>query len=278
MFGVIGGTGLYYLDALEDVESVAIDTPFGVPSGEISIGRIFGKRVAFLPRHGPKHLLLPHEVNYRANVFALKALGVTSLLSVSAIGSLCTEIKPGDFVISEQFLDFLKGKRELSFFGDGLPAHISTAYPVSKELAEQVRLVGDTQVHRGKTYASVEGPRLGTFAESKFLQMAGADVVGMTNIPEVFLAREAQIAYCPIGIVTDFDCGVEGADRDVSTESIIAVYQQSIEKVKELLIAFFKSIPEGFYPQSRESLRGALLVEIEALSSRADEIWEVLSR
>ena len=206
MLAVIGGTGLYDLDGMQVERELPPDTPFGQASGAVRQGRLHGREILFLARHGSGHRLLPHEVNYRANIFALKRAGATQILSFSAVGSLAEEVAPGDLAMPTQYFDWTRGARERSFFGGGVAAHISTATPVSENIvqwaAAQAKRLGIT-LHPGVTYACVEGPRLGTRAESHFMRSAGCQLVGMTNIPEVFLAREAQICYATVGIVTD---------------------------------------------------------------------------
>ena len=197
MLAIVGGTGLYELPGLAITERISATTPFGEPSGDILKGQFNNNEVLFLARHGAGHRLLPHEVNYRANVYALKAAGATMLLGFSAVGSLALEVKPGDLAMPEQYFDWTRGQRQRTFFGAGVAAHVSTAKPVSATLVDAVqqaaRRAGHT-LHRGLTYACIEGPRLGTQAESHFLRQAGCHLVGMTNVPEVFLAREAQMA------------------------------------------------------------------------------------
>jgi 5'-methylthioadenosine phosphorylase len=212
MLAVIGGTGLYELNGLEVLERISGATPFGEPSGDIVRGRLNGHTLLFLARHGSGHRLLPHEVNYRANIYALKRAGATQVLGFSAVGSLVHRVAPGDLAMPEQYFDWTRGPRERTFFGDGVAAHISTAKPVSAALVDACAAAAQAHgitLHRGLTYACVEGPRLGTQAESHFMRQAGCHLVGMTNVPEVFLAREAQMGYATVGIATDYDCWLE---------------------------------------------------------------------
>jgi 5'-methylthioadenosine phosphorylase len=244
MLAIIGGTGIYNIDGLEISKEHQITTPFGEPSAAILQGNYLGKEVFFLPRHGTHHSLLPFEVNYRANIWALKSLGVKKIIGLSAVGSLQQEIKPGDLAIADQYFDFIKGHREKTFFGNGLAAHISTAEPTCNILANDISKAAESihiNVHRNKTYACVDGPRLGTRAESLFLKnAAGCDLVGMTNVPEVFLAREAQICYCTIAIATDYDCWQDDPNEHVSVEQVISRYGASLEKAKSVLAAYIK--------------------------------------
>ncbi|WP_421863419.1 S-methyl-5'-thioadenosine phosphorylase [Motiliproteus sp.] len=239
MLGIIGGTGIYQLDGLEVVEEHQIHTPYGPPSAPVIQGELGGQPVCFLARHGQGHQLLPSEVNYRANIWALKSVGVTRVLAVSAVGSLREEIAPGQMSVPSQYFDFVKGNRERSFFGDGLVAHVSTAEPTCADLTARLSQVAETldqPLHTGKTYGCVDGPRLGTRAESHFLRgAAGCDLVGMTNVPEVFLAREAQLCYCTLCIATDYDCWLDDPSQHVSVEQVISRYGASLERAKTLV-------------------------------------------
>lgn len=280
MFGIIGGTGLYELDTLEDIETLRPETPFGPASSPIITGKIADHPVAFLARHGHSHEYLPHEVNYRANIYALKSIGVKQLMSISAVGSLWSEIKPGDFVLIDQYIDFTKGIRKHTFFGEGLSAHISSAEPTCSEIAnklQEICLSVKMKAHMHKTYVCVEGPRLGTRAESKYLQSTGAHVVGMTNVPEVFLAREAQMAYCTLGIVTDYDCWLADSSFHVSTHDVLKVYKENLEKVKKLINSFFESGGAQIESSNRKTLEKALLSDLSKLSDNKRKLWQVLS-
>ncbi len=208
MIGVIGGSGLYRIDGLTDAAWVAVESPWGVPSDEVLTGRIGGVPMAFLPRHGRGHVLAPSDVPHRANIDALKRLGVTDVISVSACGSLNASMAPGDFVIVDQFIDrtFARPK---SFFGAGCVAHVAFAHPTCPRLsdacAEAAEASGIT-VHRGGTYLCMEGPQFSTLAESRLYRSWGCDVIGMTNMPEAKLAREAELCYASVAMVTDYDC------------------------------------------------------------------------
>ena len=238
MLGVIGGTGLYKMDGMVNTEVKKINTPFGEPSATILIGEINSKKITFLPRHGSDHQLLPSEINYRANIWALKSVGVRRIVSVSAVGSLREEIHPGDLAVPTQYFDWTRGKRSGSFFGDGMVAHISTAEPSCPVLTNAIKdssLVTGTKLHFSKTYACVEGPRLGTKAESLFLRQIGCDLVGMTNVPEVFLAREAQLCYCTVAVATDYDCWLDDPNMHASVDKVIELYHKNISRVQSLL-------------------------------------------
>ena len=226
--GIIGGSGLYDMAELTDREDKTISTPFGDPSGPYVLGRLRGKRVAFLARHGAGHRILPSELNFRANIYGFKLLGVERILSASAVGSLKEEYKPLDIVVPDQFFDRTKG-RISTFFGRGLVAHIAFAHPVCGQLsaiaADAAAAVGAT-VHRGGTYVNMEGPQFSTLAESRLYRSWGMDVIGMTNLQEAKLAREAEICYATLALVTDYDCWHPDHDS-VTVDLIIANLMQN---------------------------------------------------
>ena len=281
MLAIVGGTGLYELPGLEIDERIAGDTPFGRPSGDILRGRLHGRTVLFLARHGAGHRLLPHEVNYRANVFALKRAGATLLLGFSAVGSLALEVAPGALAMPEQYLDWTRGRREQTFFGGGVAAHVSTARPVSGALVEAVCAAAarvGVAVHRGLTYACVEGPRLGTQAESHFLRHAGCHLVGMTNVPEVFLAREAQMAYATVGLVTDYDCWLDDPAQHVSVAAIFERYGQTLATARHVLDELLRGEPPEPEPEIRQALAAALLTPPEAVTGAQREWLDILRR
>lgn len=266
MIGVIGGTGLYKIDRFRDLKRKPIDTPFGNPSAEISIGEVEGRSIAFLPRHGENHGRLPSEINFRANIWALKAIGVRKIVSVSAVGSLREEIRPGDLVLPEQYFDWTRGQRQGTFFGEGVVAHVSTAQPTCPALRRRIQKCNGGAIHAGKTYACVEGPRLGTRAESLFLRQVGCDVVGMTNVPEVFLAREAQLCYATIAIATDYDCWLDDPAQHASVDKVIELYVKNFGKVQDLISDLLSSAEEPVNCDCRKSLNGALMTKEESLS------------
>ncbi len=279
MLAIIGGTGLYDLPGLSITQRIALSTPFGEPSGDILKGRFHSHEVLFLARHGSNHRLLPHEVNYRANIFGLKQAGATMLLGFSAVGSLAQHIKPGDLAMPEQYFDWTRGQRERTFFGRGVAAHVSTAQPVSAALVDAVqeaaKQVG-VDVHRGLTYACVEGPRLGTQAESHFMRQAGCQLVGMTNAPEVFLAREAQMAYATMGLVTDYDCWLDDPTQHVSVSAIFELYGQTLAKAATVLDAMLQAplpVPETTI---RSALSSAMMTPDAALSPEQAQWLAVL--
>ena len=238
VIGVIGGSGLYDIAGLEDVRREAVTTPFGTPSAKLVFGTLDGQKMVFLPRHGQGHVQSPTSLNYRANIDALKRAGVTEIISLSAVGSLHEELAPGDFVIVNQFID-RSFAREKSFFGEGCVAHVSMADPVCGRLGDALEgaaaSLGAPAVRRG-TYLVMEGPQFSTRAESNLYQSWNCDVIGMTNMPEAKLAREAEMCYATVAMVTDYDCWHDGHD-DVSVEAIIKVLTANADKARDLVRA-----------------------------------------
>ncbi|MEM9276962.1 MAG: S-methyl-5'-thioadenosine phosphorylase [Pseudomonadota bacterium] len=279
MLSIIGGTGLYNIEGLETVSEVEVDTPFGKPSSVLKTMRLGDREILFLPRHGSGHSFLPHEINYRANIYALKQAGARMVLGFSAVGSLREEIAPGDFSIPSQYLDLTKGKRDYTFFGNGVAAHVSTAVPTCPDLSGWVKQVAQEnaiKLHMDKTYACVEGPRLGTKAESFFMRGAGCDLVGMTNVPEVFLAREAQLSYATICIATDYDCWLDDPEQHVTVQAVIERFGASLEKAKELLMALLRSPLPSVDEEYRKALAMAVLTPDSALDEGQLSMLEVL--
>jgi len=237
IIGVIGGSGLYEMEGLTDIGTVSLETPFGAPSDEYITGVLDGVRMVFLPRHGKGHRLLPSEVNYRANIYGMKKLGVTRIISVSAVGSMKEEIAPGHIVIPDQFIDRTNATRANTFFGNGVAGHVQFADPVCGELSGQLfdaaREAGAT-VHKGGTYICMEGPAFSTRAESTMYRSFGVSVIGMTNIPEAKLAREAEICYGVIALATDYDCWHE-SHEDVSVDAILAIIRNNVAMAKKII-------------------------------------------
>ena len=279
MIGIIGGTGLYRMEALQVTQTREVSTPFGPPSAPIVLGMLQGRDVAFLARHGMHHDLLPSEINFRANIWALKSVGVRTVIGVSAVGSLREEIRPGDISLPSQYLDFTKGQRAATFFGRGMVAHISTAQPVCSAttglIVRVARSLG-TKVHENKTYACIEGPRLGTRAESFFLRGAGADLVGMTNVPEAFLAAEAQLGYCTISLATDYDCWLDDSSQHVSAEQVIALFHKNLGKVQQLLAGAVAEYVEDDSRACRRALRTAIVTPREQMTDEQRGIVDFL--
>ena len=237
-FGIIGGSGLYQMPELTNVEEVRVKTPFGDPSDAFVVGTLEGERVAFLPRHGVGHRFTPTEVPFRANIYALKLLGVERILSASAVGSLQEQYAPLDMVIPDQFFDRTRGRvRESTFFGEGIVAHVSFAHPVCAAVGDVLEAacgVADVKAHRGGTYLCMEGPAFSTVAESNVYRSWGMDIIGMTNLQEAKLAREAEICYATLALVTDYDCWHPGHDA-VSVETVVEYLNKNVRNAQLIL-------------------------------------------
>jgi 5'-methylthioadenosine phosphorylase len=258
---VIGGSGLYDMDGLTNVETILPSTPYGNPSDEITIGTLNGSRLAFLPRHGRGHVLTPSEIPYRANIYALKTMGVRYIISVSACGSLQEEYAPGHVVIPDGLVDFTKGKRQHTFFGNGLVAHVGVAQPfsprLSAALADATKKSGGT-VHRGGTFITIEGPRFSTKAESNLFRQWGMGIIGMTSSPEAFLAAEAEIAYACMAHVTDYDVWHDSKEP-VTVEMVIRIVSANTRLAQDTIaqMASTKSEWAGDFPE-HNAMRNAL--------------------
>ena len=241
--GIFGGSGFYKF--LDDIEEIKVETPYGAPSDKIMLGKIGNKKVAFLPRHGRNHDILPHQINYRANVWAMKSLGVTRVISPCAVGSLQKEIAPGDFVICDQFVNFTSGRKD-TFYEGPICTHISAAEPYCPELRElAIKVARDNgvNVHSEGTMLVINGPRFSTKAESKFFTSQGWSVIGMTNYPETYLVKELNMCPVTISLVTDYDAGLVGEVPPVQHAEVIKVFNDNNEKLKSLLFNLIKKIP-----------------------------------
>ena len=275
--GIIGGSGLYAMKGLTDVHEVALDTPFGSPSDPYVLGTLAGRKVAFLARHGRGHRILPTELNFRANIHGFKQLGVERILSVSAVGSLKEEHKPTDFVVPDQFYDRTK-QRVSTFFGDGLVAHIAFGNPICPELAETVAKAGGVAgvvTKSGGTYVCMEGPQFSTKAESNAYRAMGFDLVGMTNLQEAKLAREAEICYVTIAMVTDYDCWHPGHDS-VTVEQIVGVLQKNAENAANVVREAVALLPTGRSCKCGEALATAIMTAPEAIPAATRQRLELL--
>lgn len=265
---VIGGSGLYEMEDLEQVREVRVSTPFGRPSDAVILGTLSGRRVAFLPRHGRGHRINPSMINYRANVYALKSLGVTRIISVSAVGSMKTHIRPGHLVLPAQFIDRTT-RRVSTFFDQGLVAHVAFADPVcpiaSVDLGEAAKTVGAT-VHVGGIYLCMEGPQFSTHAESSLYRQWGADVIGMTNATEAKLAREAEICFATMALVTDYDCWHE-SEESVSVEAVLSVMHANVAQAKNVLRQIVQQSTEPGTCACRTALRRALVTAPTAMTA-----------
>ncbi|HEX5184173.1 MAG TPA: S-methyl-5'-thioadenosine phosphorylase [Allosphingosinicella sp.] len=242
--GIIGGSGLYGIEALEETQSIAVDTPWGAPSDELVIGRLHGTRFVFLPRHGKGHRIPPGEINYRANIDALKRAGCTDIVAISAIGSLREDLPPGRFVIVDQLIDRTT-KRAGSFFGAGLVAHVSMADPACPRLSARAAGAAEAagaSVTRGGTYVAIEGPQFSSRAESLLYRQYGCDVIGMTAMPEAKLAREAELPYALVGMVTDYDCWRDGSEA-ANVDEIVAQLHANAGTARRLVEELARALP-----------------------------------
>ncbi len=274
--GVLGGSGLYRMKELTDQSSLMVDTPFGMPSDEIVVGTLAGKRVAFLPRHGRGHRLLPAEIPYLANIHALRQLGVRHLISVSAVGSMRESIAPGQICLPDQFIDLTQG-RPRTFFGGGIVGHIPFSKPVCAALAEVLHRAGrqaGAVVHPGGTYVCIEGPQFSTLAESRLYRSWGVDVIGMTNLPEARLAREAEICYATIALATDYDCWHE--TEEVSVEQIIRIINQNVSLAQEIIRHAVALIPAERGCACSDALAHAVITDKSAIPAETRRRLELL--
>ena len=241
--GIFGGTGIYDSGLLKDSKEISIDTPYGKTSDSITVGEFNGKKVAFMPRHGKKHTIPPHLINFRANIWAFKELGVKRIIAPSAVGSLKEEFEPGNLALPSQFIDFTKSRKG-TFSEDGRVIHISVADPFCPELQKVILNVTKIQgikIHQDCTYVCIEGPRFSTKAESRFFRTTGADIIGMTLVPECQLAREAQICYVSLSTVTDYDVW---AEKPVTAKEVMETLAKNVEMTKKLLTLVIDQIPE----------------------------------
>lgn len=275
--GVIGGSGLYEMEGLSDVKSVSMETPWGNPSSSLVTGTLGGVRMVFLPRHGTGHTISPSEINFRANIYAMKAMGVERIISVSAVGSLKEEIEPGHMVIPNQFIDNTKG-RPSTFFEGGVVAHVSMAEPVCSLLSDYLREAssgfGGT-VHSGGTYICIEGPQFSTRAESHLYRKWGASVIGMTAMPEARLAREAEICYSVIALCTDYDCWKED-HNDVTVSDIIEIMNKNVDGAKKILAAVVDIIPQERECPCVDALASSLITSPERVTEEAKNRLELI--
>jgi 5'-methylthioadenosine phosphorylase len=278
--GIIGGSGLYDMTELADREERAIETPFGPPSAPYVIGTLRGRRVAFLARHGAGHRILPSELNFRANIYGFKVLGVERLLSASAVGSLKDEYRPLDIVVPDQFYDRTKG-RVSTFFGRGLVAHVAFAHPVCAELAAIVADAAAAEgatVHRGGTYLNIEGPQFSTLAESRLYRSWGLDVIGMTNLQEAKLAREAEICYTTIALVTDYDCWHPDHDS-VTVDLIVANLMQNAATARKTIARAVERIAGARTCACKDALATAIITDARLIPEQTKrELWPIVGR
>ncbi|HZS12079.1 MAG TPA: S-methyl-5'-thioadenosine phosphorylase [Nitrospirales bacterium] len=268
--GIIGGSGLYEIEGLDRIREVSVKTPFGPPSDALIVGELDGVRVAFLSRHGRGHLKNPGEINYRANIYALKSLGVARVISVSAVGSMKEALQPGDVVIPTQFIDLTK-RRVSTFFEGGIVAHVAFADPVCPELAHALFSASQAAgavVHRGGTYVCIEGPQFSSRAESALYRQWGVDVIGMTNLPEAKLAREAELCYGTVALVTDYDCWHE-SEESVTVEAVLAILQKNVSLAKRILRAALPMARAAGRCRCGDALAHAVLTRPDRISAKA---------
>lgn len=257
--GIIGGSGFY--DLASGLKEIKVETPYGPSSDKIALGKVAGRRVAFLSRHNKDHLIPPHQINYRANIWALKSLGVSRIITSHAVGSLQKNIKPGDFVVLDQFIDRTKGRID-TFYDGQIATHVSTAFPYCpqlRKLAIQTLTGMKVKTHETGTVVVIQGPRFSTAAESIWFTKMEWDVINMTEYPEVALAKEKEMCYCAVAMVTDYDSGLvaEGEVKPVSTQEVIQVFQKNITKVKKVILAMIENWPRRTTCDCQKSLSGA---------------------
>lgn len=264
LIGVIGGSGLYHMEALQGAQELVLETPYGKPSDAVVTGTVHGVPVAFLARHGRGHRLIPSEVPYRANIHAMRQLGVRYLLSFSAVGSMREDMRPLDMVLPNQFIDLTK-RRDASFFGNGAVAHVSMAEPVCAQVAavltravDRAGLAEKIRLHQGGTYVCIEGPQFSTQAESHWYRSMRASVIGMTNMPEAKLAREAEMSYATMALATDYDCWYEGHES-VTIDAILAVMGKNIANAKKTLVAAVEKIGDATPRPYAEALKNTFI-------------------
>jgi 5'-methylthioadenosine phosphorylase len=278
LIGVIGGSGLYEMEGLKVLEEKRLDTPFGAPSDAYILGELEGRKVVFLPRHGRGHRISPSELNFRANIWGMKKLGVDAIIAVSAVGSMKKEIEPGHMVIVDQFFDRTRG-RVSTFFSDGVVAHLTFADPVCSEIRKALiasgRQVGAT-LHEKGTYICMEGPQFSTRAESNVYRQWGMDVIGMTNLQEAKLAREAEICYATLALSTDYDCWYEGHD-DVTIEMVIATLQRNVETAKKMVREAVKAIGPNRSCPCRSALKNAILTDRKLIPAETKKRLEIIA-
>ncbi|MBH0190893.1 MAG: S-methyl-5'-thioadenosine phosphorylase [Nitrospira sp.] len=277
--GVIGGSGLYEMEGLQSVREIRVRTPFGSPSDAIIVGVIGGVRVAFLSRHGRGHRLNPGEINYRANIYALKSLGVSRVISVSAVGSMKESIKPGDVVCPDQFIDLTK-RRASTFFESGMVAHVAFGEPVCAGLVETLASSGQrlgATLHRGGAYLCIEGPQFSTKGESKLYRQWGVDVIGMTNMPEAKLAREAELCYATMALATDYDCWHE-TEEAVTVEAILDTLHRNVALAKRILKSALPAVAGTQDCACHQALNYAVITDRKQVSAAVKKKLALLTR
>ena len=277
LLGVIGGSGLYKMEGLEVTEKVTLDTPFGAPSDEITVGTLHGTKMAFLPRHGVGHFLPPSEINFRANIFAMKKMAVQKIISVSAVGSMKEEYLPGHFVVPDQFID-RTNRRISTFFKEGIVGHVGLADPIcnyTSDVLFQAAKKAGALVHKGGTYICIEGPQFSTRAESNLYRQWGVDVIGMTNVTEAKLAREAGLCYSTLALVTDFDCWhIE--EEPVTLEAVLEIMHKNVQKAQKVISELVPML-ENIEPcNCSDAIKYAVVTDPKKIPEKLKEDFSIL--
>ena len=276
--GIIGGSGLYQMEGIKGIKEVVVKTPFGAPSDKFITGILEGKEIVFLPRHGLGHRISPSEINYRANIYGMKKLGVERVISVTACGSLKENIKPLDFVVVSQFVDRTNHARAMTFFEKGIVAHIAFAYPVCRQLCGIIYEAGrrsELSMHKEGTYINMEGPAFSTLAESSLYRSWGMDVIGMTNMAEAKLAREAEICYASLACVTDYDCW-HPAHESVTIDIVIQNLNKNIENAKKIITEIIKSLPQERNCSCSEALKYSIVTDKKLISDATKKDLDII--
>ncbi|HHT9117948.1 MAG TPA: S-methyl-5'-thioadenosine phosphorylase [Candidatus Hypogeohydataceae bacterium YC38] len=275
--GIIGGSGLYEIEGIKDVERVEVETPFGRPSDAFTLGKLVGREVVFLPRHGSGHTLSPSALPFRANIYGMKKLGVEQIIAVSAVGSMKEEIRPLDIVIPDQFFDRTKGRQE-TFFGEGIVAHVSFADPVCSAIGEALyRATKElkVRVHKGGTYICMEGPQFSTRAESLVYRQLGVSVIGMTNLQEAKLAREAEICYATLALATDYDCWHVG-EEEVTAQMVIDNLKKNVETAKKIIKVAIPELPKVRQCKCATALENAIVTRPDVIPAKKKKELELI--
>lgn len=276
--GIIGGSGLYKIEGIKDVKEAIVKTPFGEPSDKLITGNLEGKEVVFLPRHGLGHRISPTEINYRANIYAMKKLGVERIISVTACGSLKEELRPLDFVVVDQFVDRTNQARNMTFFGNGIVSHIVFAHPICAELSKVIYDAGkrlNLNMHNGGTYVNMEGPAFSTLAESNLYRSWGMDVIGMTNMPEAKLAREAEICYSTLACVTDYDCW-HPQHESVTIDMVIQNLLKNVDNAKKTISEVVKNLKPDRNCSCKDALKYAIITDKKLIPEKVKKDLDII--
>ncbi|MEI6831612.1 MAG: S-methyl-5'-thioadenosine phosphorylase [Candidatus Omnitrophota bacterium] len=278
VIGIIGGSGLYKIEGMQVIKQLSVKTPFGDPSDKFTIGKLEGRDLVFLPRHGVGHRISPSEINYRANIFAMKKLGVERVISVTACGSLNEEMKPLDFVVVDQFVDRTNSGRKMSFFDSGIVSHIVFSHPVCGELCANIYAAGkalNLNMHKSGTYINMEGPQFSTLAESKLYRSWGMDIIGMTNMAEAKLCREAEICYCTLACVTDYDCW-HPQHESVTLDMVMSNLNKNIENAKRVISKVIKDLPLERKCSCGQALKFAIVTERKLIPAKVKKDLNII--